>query len=89
MTQYKNVTLDTIRDLRAKGFTHIRLELTDSGNPLLAVVEVIPGKDMGFDPDVIPLNSPEILDYFEEPSPMARYIIDQCYLQGDGKYKTI
>ncbi len=80
MTQHKYVTLDTIRDLRAKGFTHIRLELTDSGNPLQAVVEVIPGKDMEFDLDVIPLTSREIEDYFGEVSPMAKYVIDASHL---------
>lgn len=80
MTKQKNVTLEIIQELKARGFTHVQFELRDSGSPTQAIVEVIPGKDLGFGLDVIPLNSREIEDYFSEVSPMASYLIDASHL---------
>lgn len=77
---HQEVTLATIQELKARGFTHIQFELKDSGSPTQALVEVIPGTDLGFGLDIIQLNSPEISDYFEKTSPMARYVIDSIYL---------
>ncbi|SKB64133.1 hypothetical protein SAMN05661099_1996 [Daejeonella lutea] len=72
--------METIQALKAKGFTHIQFELKDSGNPVQALVEVIPGNGEGSVLDNIPLAGREILDYFGESSPMARYVIDPQYL---------
>lgn len=78
--QYTEVDFEMIRRLQAKGFTSIRFELLDTGNPIKATVEIIPGKSNEIQLDTIALNSREIPDYFEKPSPMARYIIDSIYL---------
>ncbi len=76
----EEVTLETMQALKSRGFTRIRFKLKDFGNSSQAIVEVIPGKGESFSLDTISLNSREILDYFEEPSPMARYIINRNYL---------
>lgn len=78
--RHQEVTLETIQELKARGFTHIQFELKDSGSPTQAIVEVIPGTDLGFELGVVSLISPEISDYFQKHSPMAKYIIDRNFL---------
>lgn len=87
--QFIEMSLDMIRDLQAKGFTGIQFELLDTGNSTQATVEVIPCKSDNFQLDRIPLDSRETLDYFEKPSPMARYLISQRHLQGSNSNKTV
>lgn len=45
-----------------------------------ARVEVIPGMQMDFGIDFIPLDGSEIWDYFEGRVGMMRYVIDERYL---------
>lgn len=71
---FEEVNLDTIQVLKAKGFKNIQLNLLYTNDSMRATVEVIPGKEQDFNVNLIPLNSPEILDYFNGPSPLA---IDQ------------
>ena len=80
MDQHINVTLQIIQELKAIGFTHIRLELKNCNNPLQALVEVIPGKGKESGLGIMSLNSWEIPEYFEMPSVMTRYVIDPGYL---------
>lgn len=77
---YKEVDLEMIELLKAKGYGTIQLVLQPPTDRYRATVEVIPEMGKEFALDKIQLNSSEILHYFDGPSPMARYIIDQTYL---------
>ncbi len=77
---FREVNPEMISVLKSNGFKSIKLELQAHAGRMQAVVEVIPGMQESFQPDLIPLNSPEIMDYFGSHSAMAKYIIDQDYL---------
>ena len=77
---YTEVNPEVLESLRSKGFKSVRLILLADGNKTQAFVEVVPGMEEGFSADLIQLNSAEILDYFDGPSAMARYLIDRKYI---------
>ena len=77
---YKLVNLQIIELLKEMGYKNVRLILQSSESRLQATVEVIPGREDNIGLDLIPLNSAEILDYFDGRSAMARYVIRQDYL---------
>jgi hypothetical protein len=81
---YTEVNLEIIKDLKAKGFTSVQLVLLDPADGNQAVIELIPGKGLDFELDLVSLESPEIYDYIDGYSPMAKYIIDQDHLTDPG-----
>ncbi len=78
---YSEVSQETISQLKGEGYTSVELVLLDLGNPYQATIEIIPGKRKGFEMNSISLDSNEIGHYFDDPSPMAKYVIDQDYLR--------
>ena len=72
---YKLVDLQIIALLKEMGYKNVRLILQSSDNRQQATVEVIPERENCIGLDLISLNSAEILDYFDGPSAMARYVI--------------
>lgn len=77
---FRLVNLQIIELLKAMGYKNVRFILQSSDNKRQATVEVIPGREDSIGLDLIPLNSAEILDYFDEPSAMARYVIRRDFL---------
>jgi len=77
---YTEVNLEIIASLRTKGYKHIHFILQPTVDSIQAVVEVIPGKQKNTQLNLIPLSGSEILDYFDEPSPMTKYVIDQDFI---------
>ena len=77
---YTEVNLEIIEALKERDYKSVRFILQSSDNKTLAIVEVIPGREDCIQFDQIPLNSAEILDYFDQPTPMAKYVIDQKHL---------
>lgn len=77
---YQKVNLQIIALLKEIGYKNVRLILQSSANRQQATVEVIPGRENSIGLDLISLNSTDILDYFEGPSAMARYVIRRDYL---------
>ena len=77
---YKLVNLQIIALLKEMGYKNVRLILQSSDSRRQATVEVIPGREDSIGLDLIPLNSAEILDYFDGPSAMASYVIKRDYL---------
>lgn len=78
---YSEVNQETISQLKEQGYTSVELVLLDVGNPYQATVEIIPGKRKDFGINFISLDSNEIGHYFDNLSPMAKYVIDQDYLR--------
>jgi len=81
---YTEVDLDIIALLRAKGFKSIELVLQPSNGTMQATVEVVPQKEHNLRLEQISLTSSELMHYFEGRSPMAKYVIDQDYLNRSG-----
>lgn len=77
---YKPVNLQIIALLKEMGYKNIRFILQPSDSRQQATVEVIPEREDSIGLDLIPLNSAEILDYFDGPSAMARYVIRRDFL---------
>ena len=77
---YTEVNPEVLESLRNTGFKSVRLILLPGGNKTQACVEVVPGMEQGFSAELIQLNSAEILDYFDGPSAMVRYLIDRKYI---------
>ncbi len=76
---YTEVSLEIIKVLKSKGFTSAELVPHDhSEQP--AAIELVPGKRLDFDLNLILLDSPEISHYIDGQSPMVKYIINQDHL---------
>ena len=76
---YTEVTLEIIKSLKAKGFTSVQLVVHDHSN-IQAAIELVPGKRLDFEMDLVLLDSSEIHDYIDGQSPMVKYIINRDYL---------
>lgn len=77
---YTEVDLEIIASLKAKGFNSIEFVIQPHIGSMQASVEVIPGMEQDFRVYLISLTSSELGHYFDGPSPMAKYVIDQDYL---------
>ncbi len=52
----------------------------DTDNPYQALVELIPGNQQGFESNTISIDSKEAGYYIDADSPMAKYVVDEKYL---------
>ena len=82
---FVDVNLDIIESLKAKGFDNIQFHLQLTNNRSQATVELIPTKGQDFELTSVALNSPEILDYLEGGTGMARYVVEESWLLRTGE----
>ncbi|MGB4400096.1 MAG: hypothetical protein WBJ10_12065 [Daejeonella sp.] len=78
--EYIEVDPEIIKVFREKGYKNLHLGLLPSDGTVRATVEVVPVPEECFGLDLIPINSKEISDYFNEPSPMCRYVMNRRYV---------
>ena len=78
--QYTEVTAGTVLHLKQQGYTTFRVILRDTDNPYQALVELIPGNQQGFEGTTISIDSKEAAYYIDANSPMAKYVVDEKYL---------
>lgn len=75
---YAEVNQQTIHQLKAQGFSSVQFVLLDRGDPYQATIEPLMSEEAEI--DTLSLFSGEISDYMDGSSNMARYIIDQKYV---------
>ncbi|WP_139377369.1 hypothetical protein [Daejeonella lutea] len=56
------------------------MNLLQPDEPTEARVELVPGKVQNLTIGMISLEDRDIYQYIDEPSPMAKYVIDESYL---------
>ncbi len=78
--QYTEVTAGKVLRLKQQGYTTFRVILRDTDNPYKALVELIPGNQQGFEGTTISIDSKEAEYYIDAESPMAKYVVDEKYL---------
>ncbi len=86
---YIEVNYEIIAALQSRGFTSCEMVVLDSkDHPSQAIVAIIPGNVKEFELGMIPLTKKEISDYIDQPSPMAKYVIDESYLDNTSAPKV-